>query len=180
MNPALQFIFSRRSIRSFTEQAVSDELVEDLLQAAMAAPSAKKKDPWHFLVIRDRQRLRAMARIQPYGRMLRQAPLGILVCGDIELALDQELSFMLQDLSAAMENLLLAANVLGLGACWVGVHPRKERMSGLAELFGLPERIIPVAAVALGWPAKTAEARTRYNPARVHREEWTETSAGGS
>jgi nitroreductase len=79
---------------------------------------------------------------------------------------------MLQDVSAAIENILLAANRLGLGGCWLGVHPRPDRIAGIRKLFDLPEHIIPVSAVALGWPAEHPEPRTRYKEDRVHLEKW--------
>jgi nitroreductase len=172
MNPKLNFIFSRRSVRKYQDRQVPQEMLEDLLQAAMAAPSAVVKDPWHFLVIRDRDSLNRLAEVLPNAPMLRQAPAAIVVCGDIERAHDRQESFMLQDLSAAVENVLLAANVLGLGACWLGVHPRKERMDGIRRLFNLPDQIIPVAGIAVGWPAEQTEMRTRYNAGRVHHEKW--------
>jgi nitroreductase len=147
-------------------------MLDDLLQAAMAAPSAVAKDPWHFLLIRERESLNRLADVLPNAPMLRQAPAAIVVCGDIEKAHDRQESFMLQDLSAAVENILLAANALGLGACWLGVHPRKERMDGIRRLFKLPAPIIPVAGIAVGWPSEQPEMRTRYNPGRIHHETW--------
>ena len=172
MNPDLQFIFSRRSIRKFTDAEIPETMLTDLLEAAMAAPSAVGRDPWHFIVLQSRDTLDRLASLLPHGRMLRQATASIVVCGDMEIVHDRQLSYLLQDLSAAVENLLLAANTLGLGGCWLGVHPREERMAGIRELFGLPEYILPVAGIALGWPAQQAEPRTRYNPDRVHREIW--------
>jgi nitroreductase len=172
MNPKLNFIFSRRSVRKYQDKQVPQEMLEDLLQAAMAAPSAVAKDPWHFLVIRERGSLNRLAEVLPNAPMLRQAPAAIVVCGDIERAHDRQESFMLQDLSAAVENVLLAANALGLGTCWLGVHPRQERMDGIRRLFKLPDEIIPVAGIAVGWPAEQPEMRTRYNAARVHHEKW--------
>lgn len=172
MNPKLSFIFSRRSVRKYHDKQVPVGMLEDLLQAAMAAPSAVAKDPWHFLLIRERESLNRLADVLPNAPMLRQATAAIVVCGDIEKAHDRQESFMLQDLSAAVENILLAANALGLGACWLGVHPRNERMDGIRRLFKLSDQIIPVAGIAVGWPAEQPEMRTRYNPERVHYEKW--------
>ncbi|MDT8335225.1 MAG: nitroreductase family protein [Desulfurivibrionaceae bacterium] len=172
MNPKLNPIFSRRSVRKYQEKPLSDEMINDLLEAAMAAPSAVARDPWHFLVVRNRQTIDAITDILPNGKMLRQAPATFVVCGDISQAHGQELSYLLQDLSAAVENILLAANLLGLGACWLGVHPREERQTGIRKLFDLPENIIPMCAVALGWPAEQPEARTRFKQERVHLERW--------
>jgi nitroreductase len=113
-----------------------------------------------------------MAAALPYGQMLATAPLGILVCGDLDAANDHQLSYLLQDCSAAIENLLLGAHALGLGACWLGVHPREERMLKLKEIFSLPSNIIPVAVIALGRPGEKKEARTRFNRDYVHWEKW--------
>ncbi len=172
MNPDLRFIFSRRSVRVFQDKAVPEALIEDLLRAAMAAPSAVAKDPWHFIVIRDRKRLERLADVLPNAPMLRHAPAAIVAAGDIRLAHDREESYLLQDVSAAVENILLAATALGLGSCWLGVHPRKPRMDGIRGMFQLPPSIVPVAGIALAYPAESPEARTRYNPERIHREDW--------
>lgn len=172
MNPVLQNIFARRSVRSYREEIIPDKIVRDLLEAAMAAPSACGKDPWHFIVVKDKTTLDRLANGLPYGQMLREAPLGIVVCGDIEEANGNELSYLLQDCSAAIENLLLAASQLGLGGCWLGVHPRADRIEHLRNLFELPEHIIPVSAIALGWPDESSEPRTRYRDEAVHHETW--------
>lgn len=172
MNPVLDFIFNRRSVRQYAEKDVSPEMVRDLLEAAMAAPSAVAKDPWEFLVVRDRAKLATIAEALPNGKMLADAAVGIIVCGDLERAHGGELSYMLQDCSAAIENLLLAVQALGLGACWLGVHPRQERVDHIRSVFGLPDSIVPVSAVAIGWPTQTPQPRTRYDENRIHREEW--------
>ena len=172
MNPKLQFIFSRRSIRKYENREIPAEMLNDLLEAAMAAPSAVAKDPWHFLLIQDRNTLDRMLKILPNGQMLRQAPAAVVVCGDINLAHANEISYMLQDLSAAVENLLLAATALGLGSCWLGMHPRRERIENIRTLFSLPENIIPMCGIALGWPAENPGPRTRFKPERVHLEKW--------
>jgi len=172
MNPKLQFIFKRRSVRKYENREIPVEMFTDIFKAAMAAPSAVAKDPWHFLLVRDRNTLDRIVKILPNGQMLRQAPAAVIVCGDINRAHLSEVSYMLQDLSAAVENILLAATTLGLGSCWLGMHPRPERVDGIRDLFDLPENIIPMCGVALGWPAEIPEPRTRYNPERVHLEKW--------
>jgi nitroreductase len=172
MNPKLSPLFSRRSVRTYTDGQITDACIQDLLEAAMAAPSAVAKDPWHFIVIRDRQKRNLMADALPNGQMLRTAPVAILVCGDIAKTHGGDLSYLLQDCSAAIENLLLAASMLGLGGCWLGVHPREERITALTSLFKLPANIIPVSAIALGVPSAKPEPRTRFNPAAVHPETW--------
>ena len=147
-------------------------MLDDLLQAAMAAPSAVAKDPWHFIVVQDRENLNNIADILPSGKMLRQATAAFIVCGDINKANIQAESYLLQDLSAATENILIAANILELGTCWLGIHPREDRLSGIRQLFELPDNIIPMCGIAIGWPAEKPEARTRYRNERVHIEKW--------
>lgn len=168
MNQALHFIFSRRSIRKYRQQEIPAAMISDLLEAAMAAPSAKARDPWHFIVVNKRETLDKMVEILPNGRMLKQAPAALIVCGDINRAHDQQESYMLQDLSAAVQNILLAARTLGLGSCWLGVHPQRDRIAGLKKLFALPDEIIPMCGIALGWPGEEQAPRTRYNPESVH------------
>jgi nitroreductase len=172
MNPELDFIFSRRSIRKYQDKPVPQEMISDLLEAGMAAPSAVAKDPWHFIVIRSRETLDRIAGVLPHAKMLRQATAAFIVCGDITLANRQMESYLLQDLSAAVENILIAANSLGLGTCWLGIHPREERLAWIRQLFALPEQIIPMCGIAIGWPAEQPEARTRYRAERVHLEKW--------
>jgi len=172
MNRKLEVIFSRRSVRKYQDKDIPDEMINDLLEAGMAAPSAVARDPWHFIVLKDKAGLNKLADELPHGRMLRHAAAAFVVCGDITKAHDQLESYMLQDLSAAVENILISANILGLGACWLGVHPREERMAGIKTLFKLPENIIPMCGIAMGWPLDKPPARTRFKADRVHKEKW--------
>jgi nitroreductase len=168
----LTLIFGRRSIRLYAPGAVQEQDVTLLLQAAMAAPSAMTKDPWRFVVIRRPQTLSQLATILPGGKMLSTAALAIVVSGDLEATFERQLSFLLQDCSAAIENLLVAAHGLGLGACWVGVHPTPDSIREVSKLLGLPNSVIPVAAIALGQPGEQLEARTRFDVASIHFEKW--------
>ena len=168
----LGFIFGRRSVRLYSPEAVSEQSLHKLLEAAMAAPSAMAKDPWRFVIIRQRSSLSRLAEILPGGKMLSAAPLGIAVCGDKEAALSGHWSYLLQDCAAAIQNLLLGAHALGLGACWVGVHPSEEAMRSVKELLFLPSSVIAVAVIAIGHPAEQLEPRTRFNPDYIHFERW--------
>ncbi len=172
MNRKLDFIFTRRSVRKYEDKEVPDDLIQDLLEAGMAAPSAVAKDSWHFIVLKNRTTLNKLADALPHGQMLRQSTAAFVVCGDIIEAHGGLESYMLQDLSAAVENILLGANALGLGTCWLGVHPRPERMEGIKKLFNLPDNIIPMCGIAVGWPKAPPPARTRFNPEKVHWEKW--------
>lgn len=166
------FIFGRRSIRAYTSAEVSQEDIQKLLQAAMAAPSAAAKDPWRFIVIRSRQTLGRIAAALPNGQMLASAAVGIAVCGELEAAHDRQLSYLLQDCSAAIQNILLSAHILGLGACWLGVHPREQRIRSLREILSLPDSVVPVACISIGYPGEEKEPRTRFHEQYVHFERW--------
>jgi nitroreductase len=172
MHPDLAPLFARRSVRRFLDTPVPGALIRAMLEAAMAAPSAVAKDPWDFIVVSGATARNRMADGLPNGQMLRHAPLGILVCGDLNKAHGNTESYMLQDCSAAVENLLVAASMLGLGACWLGVHPRTERLAHMRALFGLLDHVVPVAAIALGYPEEVPPPRTRYNDTLVHHETW--------
>lgn len=164
----IQTIFSRRSIRSYTAQPVGEEQVAILLKAAMAAPSASNLKPWHFVVLKKRETLDSLAEVHPYGKMLFQAPLGIAVCGDSAISAQ----YWVQDCSAATENLLLAATALGLGSVWLGVYPGEERVKAVRDVLGLPEMIIPLNLIPIGYPAELKEPRTQYDAACTHSECW--------
>jgi len=162
MNPKLNLLYGRRSVRKFQKRPVGDDLVQEVLQAAMAAPSACCKDPWHFFVLKSDETRKQVAALLKNGGFLADAPMGFVVCGDLTKAHGGELSYLLQDCSAATENLLLAVHALSLGACWLGVHPRVERVDGIRRLLGLPDTMVPVAAIAMGWPAQDLKSRTRF------------------
>jgi nitroreductase len=168
---ALEAIHARRSIRKYEDRPVPEEFVRELLSAAMAAPSARNAQPWQFVVIDDRRLLGLIGRRFPNAHMAAAAPMGILVCGDLDLELST--GYWVVDCAAATQNLLLAAHALGLGAVWTGVYPREERMEGLAELVGLPENVKAHGLVLVGFPAEQPAPQQRYRPERVRRNRWT-------
>ena len=163
----LEAIATRRSVRQYTPEAVSKEEVRTLLAAAMAAPSAANQQAWQFVVVDQRELLDQIPSFHPYSAFLRQAPLAIVVCGDLDRE-RFEGRFWVQDCSAAAENLLLAAHALGLGGCWLAVYPIKERIDGLRKLLHLPEHLAPLNAVALGHPARPPKPADRYDATRVN------------
>jgi nitroreductase len=163
-------VLSRRSIRKYIDRAVDDVTVERLLRAAAAAPSAGNQQPWRFVVIRERATLSRIAEWHPYARMLPSAPVAILVCGDPGDATWAAL--WTQDCSACVENMLIEAESLGLGAVWLGVHPLPERETALRELLGIPEHVVPFAIVPFGWPGERKPPSDRYDEARIHHERW--------
>lgn len=169
MDNTLDFIWARRSVRKFTQEPVAEAGIQSMLEAAMAAPSACCRDPWSFIVLRQAPARKAVAACLPNGGFLADAPLGIIVCGHQKRAHAESLSYLLQDCSAAIENILLAANALGLGSCWLGIHPREERIAALRETLDLPADCLPVGAIAIGRPAEERpEPRTRFDAGKVH------------
>lgn len=166
----LDWIHARRSIRKYTAEAVSEADVTELLEAAMAAPSAGNQQPWHFIVIRDRSLLNAIPGFHPHAGMALQAPVGILVCGDP--ALEKHPGYWVQDCAAATENLLLAVTAKGLGAVWCGVYPKPERVEGFTRLLGIPAPVIPFSFVPIGHPGESKPPARRYNPERVRLDRW--------
>jgi nitroreductase len=167
---AFETVLTRRSVRRYKKEPVSDELVRKLLDAGMNAPSAGNQQPWHFVVMTDRELLDEVPKFHPYSRMLLDAPLAILVCGD--LSLEKHKGFWIQDVSAATENILIAAHALGLGAVWLGIHPISEREVGMRKLLSLDAGVIPLALISIGYPAETKDTKSRFNEARVHRNRW--------
>lgn len=165
-------LFARRSIRRFTEQGISSEQIEMLLKAAMAAPSAGNRKPWHFVAVTDAQTRAAMAETHPYAKMVREATLCVVPCGDPRRSYPGTTDYWIQDVSAATENILLAAVGLGLGAVWCGVYPIQERVAEARKILGIPESVIPFAYIAIGYAAETKEPRTQYDPERVHLNRW--------
>ena len=166
----LEAISTRRSIRQYQDKPVPEELVEKLLAAAMSAPSARNAQPWQFVVITERGILRQVPAIMPYAPMAAHAPLAVLVCGDLGLELSA--GYWVVDCAAAVQNLLLAAHALGLGAVWTGVYPRQERMAGLHRLLRLPDQVLAHSLIVLGYPAEQPPPQDRYRPDRVHRNGW--------
>jgi nitroreductase len=167
MSPVMKAILTRRSIRRYTPQAVPEKIIMELLEAAMSAPSAGNEQPWEFVVITDRKVLDEIPRVHPYAQMCSQAPVAVLVCGDMQKETHQ--GFWVQDCSAATENLLIAVNDKGLGAVWVGVYPREERMAAMRKLVELPAHIIPFALIPIGYPAEKKPPSNRFDPSRVHK-----------
>lgn len=168
---ALEAIFSRRSIRKYTKEAVPKELIDELLQAAMSAPSAGNEQPWHFVVIQDRKILDGIPKCHPHANFVTEAPAAIVVCAELQLAKWNK-EWWPQDCSAATQNILIAAQAKGLGAVWVGVYPLEDRIQGLKALLGLPPDIIPLCIVPLGFPAENKPAGSRYQAPRIHYDHW--------
>lgn len=175
-NAALECILTRTSVRQYQpDRTISRDTVETLLRAAMSAPTAVNKQPWAFIALDDRAALDSLAQVLPYARMLTKAPLAIVTCGDLSKAIDGEdadKGFWIQDVSAATENLLLAAHAMGLGAVWTGVYPDAERVKDVQERLGLPANVIPLAVVPVGYPTGPQKPKEKWDPANVHFNKW--------
>ncbi len=167
---AYQTLVTRRSIRKYLDKPVPSETLDKILEAAMQAPSAVNKQPWHFVVIDDRGLLGKVPDIHPNAGMASGAPCAILVCADSASAHGP--GSIPQDCSAATQNLLLAAHALGLGAVWCGIYSRPEREEGFRSLLSLPEGIVPFSLVVLGFPDEQKESPRRFRADRVHRNGW--------
>ncbi len=166
----LEAILTRRSIRKYADKPVPDEIVNQLLHAAMQAPSSANEQPWHFIVIKERRSLNEIPSFHPHSHMLKQAALAILVCEDPSLEVYSGRGPL--DCSAATINMLLAAHALGLGAVWVGIYPVEERINAIRKLLGIPSQVNPIALVSIGYPSEKMAREDRFRPERVHYERW--------
>lgn len=166
MNHVMEAIKARRSIRKYKDEKLRKEDIEDLLSAAMAAPSAGNAQPWEFVVIDKKDILNEIPKFHAYAGMLKEASHAILVCGNIDL--EKYKGFWIQDCSAATQNILLAATAKEIGSVWLGVYPEEDRIEGFRKLLDLPDNLIPFSLVSLGYPAETKESVDRYNEDKVH------------
>lgn len=166
----MEAIYTRRSIRKFTPQPVSGELVEGFIKAGMNAPSAVNQQPWQFVIIDDRTTLNEIMTVHPHSAMLAQATVAILVCGDLSLETRQ--GYWVQDCAACTENILLEIADAGLGAVWLGVYPREERVEGIRRILGIPSQVVPFSLIPVGHPAEEKAPNDKFNPDRIHRNSW--------
>jgi len=167
-NMIIENIMTRTSIRKYKAKPVEDAKIETMLRAAMAAPTAVNKQPWHFVVVTDKDMLNKLAGEGRRGDMLRNAPLAIVVCGDMNKALEGKgREYWIQDTSAATENLLLAAHALGLGAVWTGQWPMEDRYQHTMKVLGMPDTIIPLGTMIIGYPDEQPTPKDKWKPENV-------------
>jgi nitroreductase len=172
-NEAIENIMTRVSVREFTGEKISDAQIDTLLRAAMAAPSAINKQPWAFIVVTDEEVIAQLGEALPYSRCSNHPAVAIIPCGDLSKAIEGEMgAFWINDVSAATENLLLAAHAMGLGAVWTGLHPDMKRAGMVQQMLGLPEHIIPLCVVPVGVPAEQPEVKDKYKPENIHYNAW--------
>ena len=172
-NGMLETIMTRTSIRQYTDQPVEKEKIEAMLRAGMAAPTAVNAQPWHFVVVSDKAKLGELAAANPRAGMLKSAPLAIVVCGDMSKAMEGKgRQFWIQDCSAATENILLAGHAQGLGAVWTALYPMEERIQPVSEALKLPDTLIPLCTVVIGYPAEQPEPKDKWKPENVSYNEY--------
>ncbi len=172
-NVALENIMTRTSVRSYTADTISSNDIETLLKAAMAAPTAGNKQPWRYVVVQNRATLDSIGANFGSMKMATLAPLAILVCGDVEATFPGDgRDYWIEDTSAAMENLLLAAHSIGLGAVWCGIYPMPDRVAAFSEMFSLPENIKPMGIAMIGHPDGSHTPKDKWNPDYVKYESW--------
>lgn len=164
----LDNIATRTSIRDYEARPVEKEKVEKMLRAAMAAPTAMNKQPWHFVVVEQRSVLDSLAGANPYAKMLLKAPPAIVVCGDMDKVIEGGgRDFWIQDASAATENLLLAAHAMGLGAVWTGAYPSEERSKAISATLSLPDNLVPLNMIVIGYPAEHPQPKDKFKEENI-------------
>ncbi|MEW5821815.1 MAG: nitroreductase family protein [Cyanobacteriota bacterium] len=163
-------LLARRSIRKYTEEKVPESKVLEIINAAMAAPSAGDQRPWHFVIINKREILDQIPGFHPYASMVKQASVAILICGDPTLEMHK--NYWVQDCSAATQNILIAIQALGLGGVWLGVYPRETRVVEFRKLLEMPEEIIPFALIPIGYPDEYLPPAVRYDESRIKFNKW--------
>ena len=172
-NQVINNIMTRVSVREFTGEKISEAQIDTLLRAAMAAPSAINKQPWAFIVVTDDDLIAKLGEALPYSRCSNHPACAIIPCGDLSKAIEGEMgAFWINDVSAATENLLLAAHSMGLGAVWTGLHPDMNRATMVQQLLNLPDHIIPLCVVPVGIPAESPAIKDKYKPENIHYNGW--------
>ncbi|MCC8154035.1 MAG: nitroreductase family protein [Tannerellaceae bacterium] len=172
-NSVLETIHKHTSIRNYTNRPVSRETLEAIIRAGMAAPSAINKQPWQFIVIEDKEIMHAIGEKLATSKMIKDAPVAILVCGDMQKAGEGWLQeYWIQDCSAASQNILLAITSLGLGGVWTSIYPAENRLEFIAGLLNLPEHIIPLNIIPVGYPSQNEQPKDKWKPENVHWGKW--------
>ena len=169
---AITVIHNRKSVRSFTGEAVSREDLEEILRAGMAAPSAVGRSPWEFVVVTDRATLDRLREGLPYAKMLDKAGAAIVVCGIPAKAHLEKIEYAVIDGTCASENILLAVEALGLGAVWTAAYPYKDRAGHVRAVLGIPAEVIPLNVIPIGHPTGADKPKEKYRAESIHWQRW--------
>lgn len=161
----MKSIFHRTSIRAYEKKDVEPEKITQLLKAAMAAPSAGNQQPWEFYVVTDPEKKTQLSTCSPYSGCAANAPVIIVPCCRSQATFPEN---VIMDVSAATENILLAADALELGSVWLGIAPVEERMDAVSKVLGLPDDLLPFALIPVGYPQLVRPQQDRYDESRVH------------
>ena len=163
-------LLNRRSIRKYKAQQISEENINKMLKAAMYAPSAMNTQAWQFVVVDNKQTLMDIFKIIPHAEMLKQTIKAILVCGDVSVEKNE--TWILENCSAATQNILLSAYGLGIGSCWISVYGSEDTFKKIKSLFNLPENIIPFSLISLGYPDEEVKTEERFKEEKIHFNKW--------
>jgi len=166
----MEAILTRRSVRKYIKNEISENTIKELIEAGMNAPSAGNEQPWHFILINDPSILEKVPTFHNHAKMLKDASIAILVCGDLNL--EKHEGMWIQDCSAATENILLAVRAKKLGAVWLGIYPREKRIKGMRKLLDIPENVMPFSLISLGYPDEEQKKVNRYDKSRIHYNKW--------
>lgn len=168
----IENIMTRTSIREFTDKTISKDTLENIVKAGMAAPSAMDKRPWAFIVVTEREVLDSLNAVHSHSN-LKTATAAIIVCGDLSKAIEGKAQeYWVQDCSAATENILLAAHAYGLGAVWCGVYPNPEVLPAVSKVLGVPENVIPLNIITMGYPAEHPQPKDKFDVNNIHYQKW--------
>lgn len=166
----MDYIFNRCSIRKFKDEPLKEWEIQKILKAAFSAPSVRDLRPWQFIVIQNKETLEKLSTISPYASFLKDAPMGIVVCADTSV--NPSLDYCQQDCAAATENMLIEANALSIGSCWLGVYPREERYLKVNEIMKLPKGIFPLWMIAFGYSDQKAVVKNKWDESKIHYEKY--------
>lgn len=166
----MDILFSRKSVRSYKPDMISDEDINYILKAAMASPTAGNAREWHFMVIKNKKTHEEIMKIHTAAQMIKNAPAAIIVCAEPNV--EKFPGFWPQDAGAATQNILLAATAKGIGSVWCGIYPREERVAKFQELLNIPENIVPVSMIVLGYEDGDTPLKERWEPSKIKYETW--------
>lgn len=170
MNNAMEVILKRRSVRSYLDEPIQKEQLDELLKAGLSAPSAKNSRPWEFLVVQNKEMLLKLSVVRPTWGMLKNAGAGIIVIANTREYLGSTVDFYKQDCAAAAQNILLAATTIGLGGVWLGLPPDSAVEDTVRGMFAIPEDIKPFCVLSIGVPKRENRPREEFEWTKVHYE----------